>query len=121
MAGKDARCEPPCLNTFFFHSLTRTLQVELVVLLSISKSLADPPSPVITIELWKALPTQRTAEARERQAHKVWSADWTNNATPLYILLSDIFKGQVPPEYSDETDRIYLNTVAFRQHILDVW
>ena len=97
--------------------------MELVVLLSISKSLAelDTPSPIITIELWKALPPQPMAEARKREAHKVWSADWTNDATPLYILLSDIFKGQVSPEYSDKTDRIYLNTVAFRQHILDVW
>ena len=49
----------------------------------------------------------------------VWSEDWTNGATPLYILLSDIFKGQVPPQYGNN-DRIYLDTVALRQHILDL-
>jgi len=27
-------------------------------------------------------------------------ADWTNNATPLYVLLSDVFGQQIPAAYS---------------------
>jgi hypothetical protein len=48
----------------------------------------------------------------------VWEADWTHSATPLYILLSDIFRGQVPSAYG-ENDRVYLDTVAWRQAIID--
>jgi hypothetical protein len=50
----------------------------------------------------------------------VWSADWTLNASPLYILLSDIFKGQVPAAYGND-DRAQLNTVTLRQSIVDAW
>jgi hypothetical protein len=50
----------------------------------------------------------------------VWEADWTNNVTPLYILFSDIFGGQAPPEYGIN-DRVDLDTVAWQQRIVDIW
>jgi hypothetical protein len=50
----------------------------------------------------------------------VWEADWTLAATPLYILLSDIFRGQVPAAYGDN-DRVHLNTIDWRQNIIDTW
>jgi hypothetical protein len=48
----------------------------------------------------------------------VWEADWTHAATPLYILFSDIFGGQVPADYGNH-DRVHLDTVAWRQTIVD--
>lgn len=50
----------------------------------------------------------------------VWAADWTHAATPLYILLSDIFRGQVPAAYGNN-DRVQLDTVTWQQHIIDTW
>jgi hypothetical protein len=50
----------------------------------------------------------------------VWAADWTQNATPFYILLSDIFRGQVPAAYGNN-DRVDLNTVVWQQAIVDTW
>ena len=48
----------------------------------------------------------------------VWEADWTEAATPFYILLFDIFKGPAPAEYGNN-DRVQLNTVAWRQAIIN--
>jgi hypothetical protein len=50
----------------------------------------------------------------------VWEADWTLVATPLYLLLSDIFRGQVPAVYGN-SDHVHLNTAAWRQAIIDGW
>jgi len=50
----------------------------------------------------------------------VWEADWTQAATPMYILLSDIFRGEVPAAYGNN-DRVYLDTVAWRQVIIDAY
>ena len=50
----------------------------------------------------------------------VWEANWTQAATPLYILLADIFRGQVPAAYGNH-DCVHLNTVAWRQDIIDAW
>jgi hypothetical protein len=50
----------------------------------------------------------------------VWEADWTQAATPLYILLSDIFRGQVPADYGNH-DHVDLDTVAWQQAIIDSW
>jgi hypothetical protein len=50
----------------------------------------------------------------------VWEADWTQTATPLYILFSDIFRGQAPAAYGNN-DRVHLNTVRWRQIIIDEW
>lgn len=50
----------------------------------------------------------------------VCEADWTNNATP-HILLPDIFGGQAPPPEYGDNDRVQLDTVTWRQHIVDAW
>jgi hypothetical protein len=50
----------------------------------------------------------------------VWEADWTHGATPFYILLSDIFRGQVHAAYGNN-DRVHLDIVAWRQAIIDTW
>ena len=91
-------------------------QVQLVVLLSIDR-------PNIAIELWRGSPPShppRSLAARHCEAQMVWNRDWTNSATPLYILLSDIFRGQVPVAYGNN-DRVFLNSAYLRQCIIDSW
>jgi hypothetical protein len=98
------------LSEFLFPA-HKVLQVQLVILLSLT-------CPNITIELWRAFPPvnpPRSPKACQRVARMVWKADWTNNATPLYILLSDIFGGQAPPPEYGNIDRVDLDTVAWRQ------
>jgi stringent starvation protein B len=70
------------------------------------------------IQLWKRFPLPNTTTAEEIQAYKVWEADWTQQATPLYILLSDIFGPKVPAEYGNN-DRVFLNSVRVRERILE--
>jgi len=77
----------------------------------------------MTIQLWRGFPLNhlpRSPAAQQREARMVWEADWTHTATPLYILLSDIFRGQVPAAYGNN-DRVHLDTVAWRQAIIDAW
>jgi hypothetical protein len=97
-------------------------EVQLVILLSIDPPIAPHPNlPRITVQLWRGFPPlnpPRSATARQRVAHMVWEADWTQTATPLYIPLSDIFRGPVPAAYGNN-DRVYLDTVAWRQAIID--
>lgn len=47
----------------------------------------------------------------------VWEANWSHAATPMYILFSDIFGEQVPAEYGNN-DRVYLDTVVWREKVL---
>src|SRR3954451_19958094 len=91
-------------------------QVQLVILESIEPPHAPHMNlPGITILLWKGfapsmapgLPTDW-----QRETHMVWEADWTHVATPLYILLADIFRGQVPTAYGNN-DCVHLNTAAW--------
>ena len=92
--------------------------------MSISPPLAAHPNlPKIEVELWRACQAtrpQRTPAARQREARMVWLSDWTLNAPSLYILLSDIFKGQAPAAYGNN-DRVQLSTVTLRQSIVDAW
>jgi len=89
------------------------LQVQVVVLLTIDR-------PKIAIELWKALPCLHGTRSAGRTAAKVWSADWTNTATPMYILLSDIFRGDIPAVYGENL-RVDIDTATLQQHIIDAW
>ena len=96
----------------------------LVIIFSI-----DPPShpfpnfPGIKIELFRGSPPthpmQANSTAQERIATKVWSCDWTQAATPFYILLSDIFRGQPPANYGGNVDRVFLDTQAWRLAIIN--
>jgi hypothetical protein len=91
--------------------------VRLVIILSITR-------PNIAIELWRGfypVNPPRSQAAHQRIARMVWQADWTNNATPLYILLADVFGEQAPPPQYGNNDRVNLDTVAWRQCILDAW
>jgi len=100
------------------------LEVQLAILVSIDKPAASHPNlPRITIQLWRGFtrnPPPRSAAARQRDARMVWQADWTLGATPLYILLADIFRGQAPAAYGNN-DLVHLNTAAWRQDIIDAW
>ena len=90
------------------------LQVHLVVLLLIDPPLAPRPTlPRVLLQLWKPFLSQQ-----QRDAQMVWQADWTNAATPLYILLSDVFGQQVPAAYGD-IDHFNLNTADLRDAIID--
>jgi len=78
-----------------------------------------PIHPVIKVQLWKTRPlVQTTRSAQASVPQMVWCANWTINATPLYILLSDIF-GPHPPAAYGNNDHIYLNTGGWRQWIID--
>ena len=48
----------------------------------------------------------------------VWQADWTQQAGPFYILLADIFRGQVPDQYGVNVDHIVLDSEGWREAIL---
>jgi len=98
--------------------------VQLVILLLIDPPLAaNPHHPRITIQLWRSFPLNhppRTVGGQQREVRMVWEADWTNAATPFYILLSDIFRGPAPAQYGNN-DRVFLNTAAWRQMIINAW
>jgi hypothetical protein len=99
-------------------------QVQLVILVSIDPPVAPYPNlPRITIQLWKGFPPcwpLCSPTGRQREARMVWEANWTHAATPLYILLSDIFRGQVPAAYGNN-DHVHLNTADWRQAIIEAW
>ncbi|KAF8351356.1 hypothetical protein F5887DRAFT_1058236 [Amanita rubescens] len=99
-------------------------EVQLVILLLISPPIAPHPTlPRIIIQLWWGYSPNnppQSAAAQQRQARMVWEADWTHSATPFYILFSDIFRGLVPADYGDN-DHVHLDTVAWRQSIIDSW
>ena len=98
--------------------------MQLVILVIIDPPVAAHPNlPVITIQLWRGFfPPGRgpSGQAQTRFARTVWQKDWTHNASPLYLLLTDIFRGQVPLEYGQH-DRVQLDTVAWREAILKGW
>ena len=47
----------------------------------------------------------------------VWEDDWSHAASPLYILLADIFGDLVPKEYG-ENDRVSIDTQGWRLGML---
>jgi len=106
--------------------LEHTQEVRLVILISIDPPIAPNPTlPRITVQLWRGFDRQRpsrlaSAASRVREARMVHAANWTVAATPLYILLDDIFRGQVPAEYGNN-DRVDLDTNSWRQTIITAW
>jgi len=106
--------------------LEQTHEVRLVILISIDPPIAPNPTlPRITVQLWRGFALQRpsrlaSAAFRVREARMVWAANWTVAATPLYILLDDIFRGQVPAEYGNN-DRVNLDTNGWLQTIITAW
>lgn len=50
----------------------------------------------------------------------VWGDDWTDDASPMYVLLSNIFGDQaVPGEYGNN-DRVWLDAVTWRERVLNI-
>src|ERR1700685_2430148 len=98
------------------------LQVQPVILLSIDPPITTHPNLLrITIHLWRGfLPhnASHSPATQQRQAHMVREAHWTQAATPLYLLLSDIFRGPAPAAYGNN-DRMYWDTVAWQQAIIN--
>lgn len=96
-------------------------EIQLGILLSIDPPLPPHPTlPIITVELWRGFAPAdqpRTHLHRMRQARMVWGANWTLAATPLFVLLSDIFRGQPPAAYN--SDRVFLDTTNWRQQIIN--
>ena len=107
----------------FCHLFQELLQVQLGILLSIDPPVQPNPNiPRITIELWRgfdAVHPQHTPEHGMRQGRGVWQADWTVAASPLYVLLSDIFRGQIGIPAAYNGDRIFLDTIHWRQTIIN--
>ncbi|EDR04553.1 uncharacterized protein LACBIDRAFT_330473 [Laccaria bicolor S238N-H82] len=99
-------------------------EVQLGILVLIDPpAAANPNPPVATIQLWRGFPPperQTSGQAQTRIARMVWQKDWTHNASPLHLLLADIFQGQVPPEYGQH-DRVQLDTVTWREAIHRGW
>ncbi|KIJ99066.1 hypothetical protein K443DRAFT_180374 [Laccaria amethystina LaAM-08-1] len=100
-------------------------EVQLVIILSIDPPAPDYPNlPRITIELWRGVAPSRPLRgdhARTRNGQMVWHADWTQQAGPLYILLADLFRGQVPQQYGVNNDRIVLDSAGWREAIIKVY
>jgi hypothetical protein len=105
--------------------LSPDTKVQLVIILSIDPPAPDYPNlPRITIELWRGVAPSRPLRgdhARTRNGQMVWHADWTQQAGPLYILLADLFRGQVPQQYGVNNDRIVLDSAGWREAIIKVY
>jgi len=99
-------------------------EVQLVIILSIDPPVpAHPNLPRITIQLWRGvapLGPLHCEHARTRNGQMVWQADWTQQAGQFYILLVDIFRGQVPHQYG-VNDRIVLDSAAWREAIIEAY
>jgi len=104
------------LPSFCRHHLTRThFQVRLfiIVLIEAPTPPLDQNIAKIIIQLWRAA----GVDGQRHSASMVWEDDWSHAASPLYILLSDIFGDLVPKEYG-ENDRVSVNTQGWRLGIL---
>jgi len=66
--------------------------------------------PKIIIKLWQAVGT-------DGHFCMVWENDWSLAASPLHILLSDIFGDEVPKVYG-ENDRMSVDTESWQHKIL---
>lgn len=96
------------------------LQVQVVILILIDPPIAPHENLRIAVQLWRGYAPARilcSTKAQEREARMAWHADWTHVATPMYLLLSDIFRGQVPAYYGNNT-QVDLDAVAWRREII---
>ena len=101
------------------------LQVKVAILVLIDPPIAPNLNAQITVQLWRgrapAHPPPLQSAARHREAYMAWQTDWTDAATPMYLLLSDIFMDQasVPAFYGNNTQAV-LDTISWRQAIIDI-
>lgn len=117
-------CLHSLLNSLFCCSVySLGCQVQLVFLISIDPPRpAHPTTPRITVQLWKARaatrPPRACAAARQREAYMVLEADWSLNATPVYVLLTDIFGAHPVHAAYGNNDRAVLDTAWLRDLII---
>jgi hypothetical protein len=83
----------------------------------------NPNSPRIKIQLWQGFPPVNppsTQAAQQRVACVVWERDWKHATIPVYLLFSEISRGQleVPAAYVNH-DWMHLDTEAWWQAIKD--
>ena len=94
------------------------LQVQLVVLLLIDPPLPPHPTLPTSKGLIANVETLSLCGTSAAKGCPDGQADWTNNATPLYVPHSDVFGQRVPTAYGD-VDRFNLNTADLRDAIID--
>jgi hypothetical protein len=98
-------------------------QVQLVFLISIDPPcLAHPTTPRITLQLWKGRATTQPAHGGstvcQREAYMVLEADWSLTATPVYVLLTDVFGAHPVHVAYGNNDRAVLDTAWLRDMII---
>ena len=99
------------------------LQVQVVILILIDPPIVPHENLQIAVQIWREYSSAHilcSTAPQEREARMAWHADWTHVATPMYLLLSDIFGGQVPAYYGNNT-QVDLDTVAWRREIIYYW
>lgn len=109
------------LFSCFVYSLR--CQVQLVFLISIDPPRpAHPTTPRITVQLWKGRAVTRPpcagSTTRQREAYMVLEADWSLNATPVYVLLADVFGAHPVHAAYGNNDRAVLDTAWLRDTII---
>ena len=106
----------------FFTPTRQLLQVNLVVLICIDPPLPPNTTPRIIFQSWRPVapvrPLRPSSNAQPRIAQVVQNDDWTLNATPVRILLSEIFGVQIPAAYGGQI-HVDINTQRLRQKIID--
>lgn len=110
------------ISSFCFPPTHQLLQVNLVVLICIDPPLPPSTTPRVTFQLWRPVapvhPPRPGSDARPRVAEVVQNDDWTLNATPVRIFLTEIFGVQVPAAYGDHK-HVDINTQRLRQKIIN--
>lgn len=87
------------------------LQVQVVILILIDPPIVPHENLQIAVQIWREYSSAHilcSTAPQEREARMAWHADWTHVATPMYLLLSDIFGGQVPAYYGNNTKWIWI-------------
>jgi len=107
------------LSSLFVYSLCCQVQLVFLILIDPPRP-AHPTTPRITVQLWKTRPANRPAgsTARPREAYMVLEADWSLTATPVYVLLTDIFGAHPVHAAYGNNDRAVLDTAWLRDKII---
>ena len=109
------------LLSFLFSCFVYSLccQVQLVFLILVDPPrLAHPTTPRITVQLWKGRTTCAGSTTHERDAYMVLEADWSLNATPVYVLLTDVFGAHPVHAAYGNNDCAVLDTAWLRDTII---
>jgi hypothetical protein len=109
------------LFSCFVYSLCCQVQLVFLILIDPPRP-AHPTTPRITVQLWKGhaaiQPPHAGSAARQREAYMVLEADWSLNATPVYVLLADVFGAHPVHAAYGNNDRRVLDTAWLRDTII---